>query len=186
MECECEWDENWDRKYKSINERIVLVNVAQSNVPFQCISDNVVETIYEHIDVDILGQTNKQYTINIMFPNNEVRACCSCPDFVIRKKVCKHIYWIGYKIIGRQPQDWTLDMFQELCEYFKEYSSDKEGRNHDCPICLETIDYTTQQTICCETQCQNSVHRICWLKYYQNTLNTKCVICKTDILNCFY
>jgi hypothetical protein len=152
---------DWSRRIKSLRERILLLNVSQQATDIQCI---------------VLSQSDKQYLITI---DSEINVRCTCPDFCIRNVTCKHIYWLGYKKMGyKNPEEWTTESVQQLISnHFQEKTS--QGRNDTCPICLETIRYNTEPTVCCESECHNAVHKICWIRYFRTSFTRKCVVCRS-------
>ena len=60
------------------------------------------------------------------------------------------------------------------------------GRNENCPICFENIDYRYDMTICCKNECNNSVHSMCWTRLYCISGKTKCVVCRTETMPYIY
>jgi hypothetical protein len=154
---------DWNRRVKSLRERILLIKVSQEE-------DN-------KIVCDILSHTDNQYTIQITLLPTDIQVKCSCPDFSMRKVTCKHIYWLGYKKMGyKTPQEWNKETVLNLVD---SHLYNVIGRNDTCPICLESIDYNNEQTICCESECHNSVHQICWIRYFMTAYNRKCVVCRS-------
>lgn len=157
---------DWNRRVKSTRERILLIDVSKQDTGIQC---------------DILSQTDKQYKITMVVnPNStKINVSCTCPDFCIRNVNCKHIYWLGYKKMGYDTiEEWTNESIQQLISnHSREMRS--QGRNDKCPICLETIEYNTEPTICCESECHNAVHKICWIRYFTTAYSRKCVICRS-------
>jgi hypothetical protein len=66
----------------------------------------------------------------------------------------------------------------------------KKGRNKTCPICLENIDYKSQNVICCISGCRNAVHAMCWNRYYVASnryaiTRVACVVCRGDFMPMF-
>jgi hypothetical protein len=126
------------------------------------------------------------YTITIQYSNDCIVKCCSCPDYTRRKKTCKHLYWLGYKklvqqsetAVDLQPENWTIKLLEKFIQNCTSTSM-CIGRNEICPICYECIKYAEEQTVCCEDTCHNSVHSICWRRYYHSSGNTKCVVCRS-------
>lgn len=153
---------DWCRRVKSLRERILLIGVSQEGGEIIC---------------DILSHTDKQYKIQITLTSPNVKVQCTCPDFCIRKVTCKHIYWLGYKKLGyKTPEEWNQETVFNL---LNNYLCNVVGRNDTCPICLENIDYSNELTICCESECHNSVHTMCWERYFMTAYNRKCVVCRS-------
>ena len=163
------------RRISSITQRILLLdaNIDEDNKEIKC---------------SILGATNKMYTITIQYANDCIVKYCNCPDYTRRKKTCKHLYWLGYKKLvsdgvindyNLQPEDWTIELLQKFILKCNSTSL-CIGRNEICPICFEGIKYSEESTVCCEKTCHNSVHSICWRRYYHSSGNTKCVVCRSQ------
>lgn len=161
---------DWNRRVKSLRERILLLNVSNQVTGIQC---------------DILSQTDKQYKITINVDKRcqtlsnvtKINVSCTCPDFCIRNVKCKHIYWLGYKKMGYNTiEEWTNEGIQQL---ISNHSNHSHGRNDTCPICLETIKYNIEPTVCCESECHNAVHKICWIRYFTTAYSRKCVVCRS-------
>jgi hypothetical protein len=124
---------------------------------------------------------------------------CTCPDFYLRKRLCKHLFFI----IGRIAQlpDLTKLLVQQkavslddqqysqliigLRERLKQRGSTTEKKNDDstkiggedesCFICFESLAGETM--VKCRTTCQNFFHQSCmniWLKRKQN-----CPLCRS-------
>lgn len=173
---------DWHRRVKSVNERILLLSVTKEEG-----DDNRYTAVY----CDILSQTDKQYKITIkpvwqadVDSMAGFNVSCTCPDFRVRHTrtptfACKHIYWLGYKKMGYvSPEQWTKETLQSLIDTNLIGTSVK-GRNDTCPICLENIDYNQEDCVCCESECYNAVHKICWIRYYTNSYSSKCVVCRS-------
>ena len=145
------------RKLKSLTERILLIRI------------QLVYSInyMDGVDFTMLGSTNKIYNVKIC-RDSDLNYSCNCPDYTFRNNICKHIYWIGTKFFNTMdPQNWSLSDYNLVINKnrINKNTSGHTGRNEDCPICLEKINYQTESTICCTYQCYNSVHTICWGRY---------------------
>jgi hypothetical protein len=126
---------DWNRRVKSLRERILLLCVSQRGDSVEC---------------NILSQSNKQYKITISGPDGFINISCTCPDYCIRNVTCKHIYWLGYKKMGYTvPQQWTRGTVQKFVDDMLE--TKVQGRNDSCPICLDNIDYITENSVCCHS-----------------------------------
>lgn len=155
---------DWNRRVKSLRERILLLDVSKRG---------------DNVECDILSQSNKQYKITINPNSQQYNITCTCPDFCIRHVTCKHIYWLGYKKMGyKVPEEWTRESVEKLVDDHL-LGTKIQGRNECCPICLENIDYIAEDTICCESECYNSVHKMCWVRYFSISYSRKCVICRS-------
>jgi hypothetical protein len=177
------------RRFKSTTQRILLL---ESELIYDKESIGTDETSNEnndetdvgkilYINCKILGSTNKVYNIKLFEENNKVECSCSCLDFTMRKKYCKHLYWFGHKKFEKiDPLEWTVEMYYNFL--YETFVNEKKYRkNENCPICLENIDYENEITINCVNTCLNSVHAECWSRNVSITSNLNCVICRSEI-----
>lgn len=160
--------EKYKRKFKSVSQNIFLLETKKR--------DN------GDIICQILGNQSKIYKIylsNQCENSDNVSYKCNCPDSIIRNNVCKHLYWFGITYISKiNPEKWDkrdIDLFYE----FNKSNRYPIGRNNNCSICLEDIDYENELTICCVSQCKNSVHTDCWNSYFDLSKTTSCVYCRS-------
>ncbi len=158
---------DYKKRMKGLTQRMLLLGVNRSPL----------ET--KTIECTVLSATDKVYTITIFSSQPEIEVTCSCPDFCMRKELCKHIYWLSFKKLGwAEPGQWT----QRGIEAFVKSnlpSMTIVGRNSECPICLEPIDYSNEMTICCNLECNNSVHAICWHRFTNASNDPRCVLCRS-------
>jgi hypothetical protein len=175
--------EDYKRRLKSLTERIILLDTSV------IYSDDIYSFDVDAIcgiDFKILGSTNKVYNVQVWRELDKVGCACSCMDFVMRNRHCKHIYWIGSKHFDEiDPKLWSLWDYKKVvteCWIVHENRTFKNARNHNCPICLDFIDYENDMTICCKNECQNAVHAICWTRFYNISGKSNCVVCRTDIM----
>lgn len=131
------------------------------------------------IECKILGSTNKDYRLVFTWDVSELYYKCTCNDHTYRKVICKHLYWFGESFLARkQPTFWTMyDLTQFIRDYLY-FQNLMVGLNDICPICFNCIDYASENTVCCVSSCQNSVHAECWKRYTHITPTSKCVICR--------
>lgn len=181
--------ENFQRKLKSISERIILLDV--NYYP-----------ISNFTQCKILGSKNKEYCINIEIKtinkninyenfellsyseNDILNISCTCMDYQYRQRTCKHIYWFCRNSLRTPSMNPKLSKASELYEflyYYLEIGYKIKGRNNDCPICLEKIDYDNENYICCREKCNNAVHNICWSRYKYISNCNNCVLCRYPI-----
>ena len=147
-------------------QRILLFDVKQVNANKLCIT--------------LLGASNIEYQITLKrdCENREITYKCSCPDFMYRNIVCKHLYWLSHKEMRNlHPDEWDDSIYQLLLFRYSCMFQEK-GRNDTCGICLEEIDYDTEHVICCTTGCQNAIHGICWNRFMSKTNNDLCIYCR--------
>lgn len=167
------------RRLKSLTERILFIDSS---------------LIYDEINIvgitcQILGSRNISYDLKIYMDElSGVQCSCSCLDFTMRNNYCKHIYWFGLKKFrNMDPKYWSAEIYSNfiLQNWIIENNTELKGKNEDCPICLEEIDYDNEKTIRCRLQCNNSVHSICWNRYYNISGKTQCVFCRGEILSTY-
>ena len=160
------------RKLKSLTERILLIR-------FQLLYSI---TYRDGIEFIMLGSSNKIYNVEI-WRDLDLHCSCNCPDYKFRGTTCKHIYWIGTKFFNTMdPINWSLLDYNFIIDIHRinKNTAGHIGRNENCPICLEKINYQAESTICCTYQCYNSVHTICWGRYNDISGSTKCVFCRAN------
>ena len=153
------------RLHKSFTQRILLLDV-------QCKNDN-------QIHVTILGASNKEYSLILKTNDDDtVSSCCTCLDYQMRHEICKHLYWFGHKkMYGLHPNQWDINLFNNLYWHYN-HIYQEEGRNDMCGICLESIDYNNENSICCTWGCRNSIHTICWHRLLAATNVNRCIYCR--------
>jgi predicted transposase YbfD/YdcC len=164
------------RKWRSLTQRILLLDVKASSS-----NDQVV--------CRILGASGQTYDITVHVDTHPVdnehpiRASCNCMDATMRNVWCKHLYWLSSKRFNSLPVDqWEISNYLQLLHDARFLSTFVKGRNDQCPICLEDIDYDNENTVCCATICQNSVHRMCWSRFVCETYDYRCVCCRTPLV----
>ena len=160
---------NYKRRLKSLTERILLID-----------TELIYGVYYNSIDLfdsisgvncKILGSKNTTYNICISKENDNINCTCSCPDYVQRKEYCKHIFWLGSrKFENMEPIYWDNKQYEKFITECWILDNNYKGRNDNCPICLDPINYEDDNTICCKYECHNSVHAICWNRFYCDTM----------------
>jgi len=151
-------------------------------------------TTYDNILIcKTINNTNKRkYIITIDWNDNDnIKINCNCNKKTKRncfkfnflsknKKACEHIRWLGnFYLNSPNPKEWNINVLDILKERKTDYKKTK-GKNIECLICMENIDYNKQNTINCH-QCNYSIHNICWNEYlltYPYAFNN-CTYCKT-------
>ncbi|KRX08395.1 hypothetical protein PPERSA_08594 [Pseudocohnilembus persalinus] len=142
----------------------------------------------------VQGFSGLQY--NLIF--NIKGLSCSCPDFLQRKKCCKHIFFIVSRIA---QQDQLLDLmkcnpvlkagrFQILDKNLKQrleerinqeptqqeidnFDKEKLGVEKDCIICFQELE--TKDLTQCST-CQKFIHQSCIIEWTKK--NNTCPLCR--------
>lgn len=171
------------RRLRSLIQRILLLDTS-----IVCEADNTHKNCVWGIDFKVLGSSNTIYIVQIWRGLDKLGCSCSCLDYKMRNVYCKHIYWIGTKIFEEiEPIKWSLDKYKDIVNKYvlseKNTLQIKCGRNDNCPICLENINYENDVTVCCKNQCFNAVHAVCWSRFYEISGNSNCVFCRKDIFS---
>lgn len=175
-----EYYSNFKRKLRSISDRILLLDV--NYYP-----------ITNFVQCKLLGSKDKEYCLNIYINSivdtidtDTIDISCTCMDFQMRKKICKHIYWFcrySLKDIDMKPDLCKSSQLYEFLYNYLQIDKKIKGRNENCPICLDNIDYNNENFICCTDNCGNAVHNICWSRYKYISNSNKCVLCRNLIIN---
>jgi hypothetical protein len=130
-------------------------------------------------------KTHETFNININWNYRfikKIRVSCNCEEQKLLK-VCQHIKWLGNTHLNsKNPRHW----YSDILEIFKEKNTIYEktiGKNDECIICFDIINYDIQNTVHCK-KCNNSIHNLCWNKY--NKINgfqsNICVICQSTTM----
>uniref|UniRef100_A0A6C0DZH0 SWIM-type domain-containing protein n=1 Tax=viral metagenome TaxID=1070528 RepID=A0A6C0DZH0_9ZZZZ len=163
------------RKLKSIWQNIVLQSIYCKHE-----SDHNIVTYF-----NVIGASGNIYTITVRCDTQteEIMYSCTCPDFCYRQRECKHLYWISKNAYEAQnPNQWQI---YDILEVWSNNVSSWEyphGRNDTCPICIDNIDYHNERTLCCISECYNSMHYNCWWRYNKASRDFKCTICRTYLI----
>lgn len=175
-------NEDYKRRLRSLTQMILLVD---SSVIYDVDNNGYLDEI-SGVDFKVLGASNKMYVVQVWRELYRVNCSCSCMDYTMRNRHCKHIYWIGSKKFGHtDPVYWSISNYKNIIAdiWIKEESLKYNiGRNETCPICLDYIDYENDMTVCCKYQCNNAVHSICWCRFYNVSGKTTCVMCREDTM----
>ncbi len=153
------------RTIRAVTERILLLDI----------------TLGEDNDVffKVLGSKDNIYTIHVWLDFYDIKYDCTCPDNKYRQLDCKHVLWLSLKNFYKSdPKEWTTDDINNFYSNWYNIYCYPAGRNTNCPICLEHIDYDKQNTVGCTNSCNNSVHTLCWNRYYTIAKTSKCIICR--------
>lgn len=142
--------------------------------------------------------------LTIHYNNSIIKVSCDCdytpPKKGIIKKIflffkkeecefddCIHIKWLTLSYFDTSfVSKWTLRKINNF-KLFNTPSFTPNGHNIECSICLDTINYDTENTYYCKV-CKNSVHNKCWNKFVimnSNCCKLNCCICRTGILRNF-
>jgi len=168
-----------DRISRALNERIYLLKA---------------EHLPDKWNFGVKGQSNKVYKVDITI-NSPCK--CNCMDFILRKKICKHLIFITERIAKISSITHSLIDnnhlseldFQRLSKTLEEKLLDKRKvqeekepdttrklseSDEDCFICFESL--TGETLVQCVTTCKNYFHEECltiWL-----SKNKTCPLCR--------
>lgn len=101
---------------------------------------------------------------------------CSCPDYMLRRHICKHVDFVKTKVL-QGNDDWqtaSIRLEKPKCE--------TEGpilqlpyTNKNCGVCFEPMN-TKEPVVWCEHGCGLTVHQECQLKMIENDVR-QCIYC---------
>lgn len=126
---------------------------------------------------EVEGTQSKNYKIII----HDKKLSCTCPDNKIRRKHCKHIFFIVIKIAGLEdPKDISYPEFTDKLKIVlsKRLGIVEENSNtqtdENCCICFESMfEHKVEK---CST-CKNYFHDDCIEKWLNTTKN--CPLCRS-------
>ena len=133
----------------------------------------MVEKDYSYI-FNVSGSTGKEYIVSI---KREKKSECTCQDFTLRKKMCKHIICILMKHFT-----FNLDKIREL-ENNPDYGLDNVPSSvslpgEACPVCFQdcgTVEWNCQQ-------CQKIFHYTCISQWFEilskQNMQLSCPMCR--------
>jgi hypothetical protein len=149
----------------------------------------------------VMGSTGNVYTVSI-----KSSPTCTCPDYILRKNRCKHIFFIlirAMKVTNEDKKKYSKDdlkkMFKNIPKIASNLIADEEinelyksaktgttkedvkvemkGADDICPICLD--DLTNGEIDYCKYSCGKCVHKKCFEMYARK--NTAiCVFCRAE------
>ena len=158
-----------DRLYRAFSQRMFLVT-------------------YKDAVFAIMGSVGNVYDVSM---NNPAKPTCTCPDFLKRKRACKHILFVLVRVHGVPAEncddpDTILNALalgpvlqsdveaSPACK--RAYAAAIEGQyavpqaveartiEDDCPICYESIG-TSEEKVHCTVTCGKSLHASCMENY---------------------
>lgn len=176
-------NEDCQRRLRSLTQRILLID---ASVIYEVGNNGFLDEI-SGVDFKVLGSTNNIYVVQVWRELYRINCSCSCMDYTMRRRNCKHIYWLGSKKFdgNMDPIHWSINSYKNIIAdiWIKQESLKYNiGRNETCPICLDYIDYENDMTVCCKYQCNNAVHAVCWCRFYNISGKTTCVMCRQDTM----
>jgi len=163
------------------------------------LSDKIVCLIFD-------TQKYSTSTLTIDYNNFQIKVSCDCSHFssiltqLTKKSIknmfyyffkkqssCIHIKWISSSYFNCSSTDnWTLKKINTF-KLFHTQSITPSGNNIECSICLENINYNSENTYYCNV-CKNSIHNKCWNKFIiinPDNCKLNCCICRTGRLRSF-
>ncbi len=164
----------------------VKLRIANSiNDPLYLISADLKDNL---LTFEVEGTTQKIYKTT--FDNNKFK--CTCTDYCIRKRLCKHGYFIIGKILKNTQllyslTDINFDIFTLRPNIVNEFNQILYKTNHQCEHvsdehfeadCVICFDLLTKDNKSCTT-CRNKFHNVC-LNIWLRTKNT-CPLCRSII-----
>jgi len=162
------------RKQRGLSERIFLLNAK--------LNDS------KQWNLSVKGSSKRIYKIILEKDYTK----CGCMDFTIRKKVCKHLYFILGTILKNTQIINKINVVNDITDNYSEISDllKKILSNHVVCNKKEVIDYNIKDTCCicfeefgkepieqCEITCKNIFHSECinlWLSQ-----NNSCPLCRS-------
>jgi hypothetical protein len=139
----------------------------------------------------VQGYSGSNYDVTIDANKME----CTCSDFKLREKLCKHLYFIIARVandkcslmhinehtnIYKINSNFTQTLKDRLinCNEHKNNEHNDEC-NDDCVICFDIMN-NIQQTIKCGV-CKNNFHTQCLNRWLVN--KPSCPLCRSSLIN---
>ncbi len=132
----------------------------------------------------VMGTSQRPYTVTIKKVPE-----CTCPDNRMRKKRCKHIYFVLMKIMKVRDADVATFSDRALVVMFKNQDSManviinkgnvvsmKNATDDVCPVCLDDL---TGDLDYCKYSCGKPIHKVCF-SMWTSKKQTTCVFCNAD------
>jgi len=176
-----------ERKKRGLTQKIFLIETKE-------ITD---EKMREYV---VIGSSYNVY--NIVIKNIPT---CTCPDYMTRKKRCKHIYFVMLRIMKiidcdkkQYGDEELINMFKNIPEitnllcvnnevkdmYLKSKKSEKSEKSEItiktddiCPICLDDIQ-NGEDYEHCKSQCGKCVHVSCFKMWCVKNPSV-CLMCRS-------
>lgn len=176
------------RKHRGLKQKLYLIELSDSDVDKKKLSKKFI----------IMGSTGNVYQVCI-----KNTPTCTCPDYKLRKKRCKHIYFVLIRImnVSKNNEDIMkftdadlLHMFSSIPKItktlyidnsLKEIYKKKTNKNLNliqmksiedlCLVCLDELD-NGEELDYCKYSCGKPIHKDCynmWFKAAQNRTKQK-------------
>jgi hypothetical protein len=174
------------RKERAFEQNIYLLDVIPTNTPYEK-------------KFRVVGTTGNTYTVRI----NE-NPSCTCPDNRENYNTCKHLYFILLRVMRIKTsvrKYWSktdlMAIFQNMPQFIENQivmnsqakqkydnlnknikNKIKQRFDDICPICLDTIDESMNNSDYCKNNCGKSVHTDCF-NIWMNATNKeiRCIFC---------
>ena len=167
------------RKERGLSERIYLL-----------------EAKYDENKWDLSVKGSSKSIYKIILSSKYIK--CKCMDFTIRKKVCKHLYFILGRILKNSQITNSINSVTDIVENYSNISNMLKEvlHNHmnDSSKTLEKLEYDNNDMCCicfepfgdenvdqCTMTCKNTFHSECinlWL-----SKNDNCPLCRSSWIN---
>jgi len=160
------------RKQRGLNERIYLLDAKNKNKSWELTVKGSSKSIYK-----------------ILLSANIIK--CKCMDFSIRKKVCKHLYFILGRIIKNNQNINNIENIDDIkINYYNISNLLKEVLHNHVESSITDIEYDVNDTCCicfesfnnesvsqCTKTCKNTFHSECINLWLSN--NDSCPLCRS-------
>ena len=147
---------------RALGQRIYLIE-AQSPLKFHV--SGLTSSYYIELNTDGLHHT------------------CTCPDYMRRRLHCKHIFWILFRHLHVDVDEWMLDHLLLPKELTNEEYTGPRGRilheeDTECCVCFE--EYTEESDLIHCMECGHSFHSECYKVWMMHSKRTYCPFCRSD------
>lgn len=161
----------------------------------------------ENILFSVLGSSGSLYDVTFWRAS---RWTCTCPDYERRRKPCKHVQFVWFRVLGISQADGEpfFDGVESVLERISlthllhqdevhlhtpsapalaapaATSATKVARRphvgETCGICYEKMTESCK-VFFCEEKCGNAIHVLCYKACVQHTHKTMCPYCRANM-----
>ena len=132
----------------------------------------------------VLGNSGETYRVSINC-NNWVASRCTCMDFIKRRQLCKHVFYILIKVKHMKKQEIIEGCLSTDHRAVKEQEIDPSLVGETCAICYDEFGAKEKVTLCDE--CNKPFHVQCigiWKKHcIKKHLEVTCPLCRTRLVD---
>lgn len=137
----------------------------------------------------VLGTTGNSYNVAMREPDRFglCKWTCSCPDFVQRRKRCKHIFFIDDRLLKNcdfakaveliKAREFAPQLLAKQVQALQEAVARRPYVGEECAICTEEMN-DQESTHWCSRVCGNSLHESCWKMWCQARGQAICPYCR--------